>query len=331
MRSYGFTPDSGRLAIAWGLLISFCGVSQAGTFSGSLAQGGSSTPTQVLDFFTAQAGGTTKVGVTQSAGGITANISSTSSFYNTANPAGNWASTSEGGGFLWQGTVTDATTVPLTPGPVISNLVTFCLEINEQVHGNHVINGPFTVSSSIDVAPKGEGMSMGVTAANYIRELWYRDSGYALSTSATTSINSTVYTAAQVNAAFQLAIWKLEYDANSGAHAHGLTYAAGLGSAITGVDWNDKTGNMYVSGGYNTTITGLATYMLTQLTTPNATNTATLYALLSDTYQDQLFGPKVPTPNVGIPVPEPASLVTWLLLGFVATSANLRRRGKAAA
>jgi hypothetical protein len=176
---------------------------------------------------------------------------------------------------------------------------------------------------------------MGNTAALYLSELWHNDSGFALSTSHTSTIGANTYTADIVNAAFQLAIWKLEYDAGTNAGSAGLTNAdafATAGSAIsanTSTTWT--TGNLRATGDAN--IIGLATYMLNHLAAVDATNEdSSLWALVSPAGQDQLFGNEVPTPNVNSnPVPEPASMVTWLLLGSVAGFAGMRRRRKIAA
>jgi hypothetical protein len=129
------------------------------------------------------------------------------------------------------------------------------------------------------------------------------------------SINSTSYTDNQVGAAFQLAVWEIEYD--GGAAGDGKSGGETFGSAT----------NYFSTGKLTAVATGttprkangqaaidLATYWLNNFA-PDS-NVASL--VLTDTngtgFQDQLYGIPNPSGGNGQAVPLPAALPTGLAL-----------------
>lgn len=155
------------------------------------------------------------------------------------------------------------------PSSLSHAFTTFCIELTQDISpGNK-----YTYSLiDLQYAPKpgssktGSGQGMGAAKANKIAQLWAADYG---------KIGSNGTDAA----AFQLAIWKIEYDYNT---------------AFTGNDWF-TSGNFRATA--NTTATQLATTWLQGIWTNNNAPAATnLIALDSMTAQDQVTQLTTPVP-----------------------------------
>jgi len=221
----------------------------------------------------------------------------------------------QGGAFAWQGTFSGSDTAAqqIGNGSTGANVrvVAYCLQLNQGVS-----NTAFTTVvgiPAIALAPVGgNGTGMGTVAANYIEELWQKYYDTATTTSNGLTINSVAYTNSDLSGAFQLAIWKLEYDSNTG----GIT--RDISGNITAVDWSGSSGAQLTSS-TATNARNLATSWLTSLTAPNASNQAQVFVMESGTGQDMI---------IGRVVPEPASLLTWLVIGSVVGFESIRRRKK---
>lgn len=276
-----------RLATAAVLSLVFSGVARAGII-GTFTNAGFSYPNNGPTAWT----GPSSVGVTLQLNGQTVSDGT--------------ATLNQGGAFLWSGTYTptggSATTV--------NGLLTYCIEVNQNIYPGYS-GQTYYVTTDVGSAPVGTALpTMGSQAAGYLAELW------ALHIQDATSSNTG-------SGAFQLAIWKLEYDV---LHASSSSTAPIqiVNGVIKGVNWG--AGSLLASG--NQAELDLATSYLMNLTSD--ASAANLRALISGNsngnYQDQLFA--VPGPNSVFAVPEPAGIVTWLLIGSVVGCAGLvpRRR-----
>jgi len=134
---------------------------------------------------------------------------------------------------------------------------------------------------------------MGALAASLIQELWQQ--AYNPSWASATFGTSTGM------AAFQLAIWKLEYD--------GYTWGSGAGDNTTSFAKGLLTADLTSS------ITTQAQALINALVTPTSANEADLMALADPSTQDL----------VGAVTPEPASVIVWSVIGALGLVA-LRRR-----
>jgi hypothetical protein len=146
--------------------------------------------------------------------------------------------------------------------PFASHFTTFCIELTQDISPGN----PYTYTlTDLANAPKpgtsqtGNGNGMGATKATEISELWAK-------------YYSSIGTSGTNAAAFQLAIWKIEYDWNN-LPAQGTDFFT--------------SGNFQASG--NAPVTQLATTWLTYLEQhPNLPQAVGLVALTSPGSQDQV-------------------------------------------
>jgi len=255
-----------------------------------------------------------------------------------------------GGAFTWSGIYqnTDSSGNPTGPpiafgppsgvGTLAPPLLAYCLELNQTLNTSPAQNS-FQVTTDIAATPVGTGIpsiggvpGMGTVAAGYMSDLW------ALHFN---TLPGGAETNARDSGAFQLAIWKLEYDVLGGVAGgtgtkNGIQYTAGV---ITGIDWT--TGFVRATNEGSQDELGIASaYLIGLISNINAD--PLLRAMVSSSFdpnlnngsaQDQLFQTTpggVGHPNTP-PVPEPASMVCWLLMGTVAGGLRFARRRRRAA
>jgi hypothetical protein len=153
---------------------------------------------------------------------------------------------------------------------------------------------------------------MGTTAATLIEELWAQHFQEVFGNSPLQGTDpSNLNTLA---GAFQLAIWKLEYD-------HASTQYTDTTGTPGSVDFSK--GFLQVSNPNNSMATTAAKW-INDLVNFQGTP-ANLMALTSPTQQDQLVEIESIIPHNGS-VPEPASGVIWLVAGGLAVIARRTRR-----
>jgi len=232
------------------------------------------------------------------------------------------AGLNQGGAFIWKGTDTPGsgtynqanqtfTFNPSGPAFSVSGLITFCVEINQNISPGW--SETYLISTDLAAAPTGTGIpsqsGMGAAAAGYIADLWNKYYNAATNSPSGQTINAHLYSQSDLSGAFQLAIWKLEYDTATAGTTGALKFS---GNEITGVSWTK--GNLLVTG--NQAELDLAAHFLTDLV-PSSNDG--LRVLISGDhngdFQDQLFA-----------VPEPASLAVWLVVGSVGGWAGVFRR-----
>jgi hypothetical protein len=177
-------------------------------------------------------------------------------------------------------------------GDANGDFLTFCVEINQDVHlgGTYSFYTGTVQSAPTPGNPIPGSSGMGATKAALLDELW--DRHYADITDANSG------------AAFQVAVWDIVYDA----------------------DFNLNSGNFKAYG--NTAATTLAATWLTDINTNNTPyGNPNLIAIKSDCYQDQVtFGPPVLSPPPGTPLPSAASGTAVALLGLGLGRLTGRRR-----
>ncbi len=238
------------------------------------------------------------------------------------------ADVSQGGSFEWKVTSNSSgfsLSTFVNPLPITSTnqLLTFCIEINQNISFNN--NPAYTYTLvSLDQAPQGTSElpvsapngnpavpGMGPGAALLIEELWaqhFQEVFNPLLHQAGDPTDLNV-----LAGAFQLAIWKIEYD-HASSHYTDTTGTPGS------VDF--AHGFLRVSDP-NNQIASTAKKWIDNLVGFNG-NPANLVGLSSLNQQDQLVEINSITP-FGSPVPEPASGVIWLVAGGLAVIA---RRGR---
>jgi hypothetical protein len=223
-----------------------------------------------------------------------------------------------GGSFLWKGLSTSGSAPNLIDfvDPIAGNtngqpdFLTFCLELNENIGWGGVYNAtviPLADAPSSGAPPGSNPSGMGADSAKWIEQLWaeyYPIIGSQLPNGSAGSIEG---------GAFQLAIWKLEYDpemmtggsfSSSGFNSGSLTAIADDSNAAQIIqnasDWID--------------------FILKNPNLPRAQLVA-----LTGNFQDQVV--QLNLPNIqSIPAPEPASLAIWLVVGAAVAFPGLRRR-----
>jgi len=206
-------------------------------------------------------------------------VEATNTFYGGEMTYSNWVATS-----------------PDSPTIQLSNAL-FCIEIPESfTPGSNLTYGDNTNAGLVNLqnAPKDNGgllpavTPMGSLAASLIENLWYQDRSLIVD--------------ANSLSAFQLALWKLEYD-----------------------------GSAWVSGSTDNSATDFTMGRLRADTSnPVAQLAATWISNLNPTGpQANLMALAWPGPQdfVGAVTPEPASLIVWSVLGAGAVGMALRRRG----
>jgi hypothetical protein len=175
-----------------------------------------------------------------------------------------------------------------------SSYTTFCIELTQNISPGHKYTYQLT---DLGNAPKpgssqtqtnGPGTGMGTTKADAIENLWAQ-------------FYSSSFTNDQA-AAFQLDIWKIEYDWGDGSN-----FSSGYFQATASSD-----------------IINQATKWLNQVD-PNSNNLANLIALTNPYHQDQVMeGPPV-TPSIST-TPAPSTLVLTAVGGSVLLLYARRRR-----
>jgi len=174
-------------------------------------------------------------------------------------------------------------------GDASGNFLTFCVEINQDVHlgGTYAFSTGTVESAPTPGNPIPGSSGMGAAKATLLDELWARH--YADITNANSG------------AAFQVAVWDIVYDA----------------------DFNLNAGNFKAYG--NTSAINLAATWLTDINTNSTDYTdPNLIALKSDIYQDQVtFGPPPKAPPLSTPLPSAASGAALGLVGL-----GLKRLGR---
>jgi hypothetical protein len=173
------------------------------------------------------------------------------------------------------------------------NLTTFCTQIKENVSNGQTIN--FTIAPVANVPDPLPG-AMGSIRAAMIQDLYHRHYGSVQGSSN-----------ADLNAAFQLAIWEITHENLTGA-----TLAAAKAQLNVG------TGAMaaQLSNGVTATVANLATTLIASLGSDGWREWgAGLFGLTHATAQDQL---------IVVPIPAPVLLAGLGLLGV----GVLRRRAR---
>jgi hypothetical protein len=242
------------------------------------------------------------------------------------------ADVSQGGSFEWK-VVPDFTSSGyhqadfVNPLPITSTnqFLTFCIEINQNISFNNnpaytytlasLASAPIGTSEQPVKAPNGNpsGPGMGAVAANLIAELWANHFEEVFGNSplqGTDSSNLNI-----LAGAFQLAIWKLEYDHKSS------QYTDNYGSPGS-VDFSK--GFLRVSDTNNLIATTAAGW-INDLANFKGT-AANLVAITSLTQQDQLVELKSTVPFGSPSVPEPASGLIWVVIACLVGIATLTRR-----
>lgn len=182
-----------------------------------------------------------------------------------------------------------------------NNFSTFCIELTQNIS----IGSTYTYTlATLESAPTpgspqtGQPNGMGSFKANAIRKLWA--GAYSSNMS-------------QVDAAaFQLAVWRLEYDLDSTKTISQMTSFTSGNFRVLG---NNSAGNSAVAA---------AQSLITKVMDGTFTNMEMdLVALTNENYQDQITVSSGPTFQE---VPEPASLGLWLVSGVLLAGRCLRRK-----
>ncbi len=254
----------------------------------------------------------------------------------------------QGGAFTWDSAVYVKNTTPLTfidPAPVSGlppqQILTFCIDFTEDINwgGQYGYGNTLSkVNDSIEVIPvsaapiessgnigtlsnnpsvPGPTNGMGQLAATLMEELWkkYFDGQIqadltAYNTAAPSNKSADLATVQNDVAAFQLALWKIEYDVQN-FHFDGSTHLLTSGYSFT-------SGEVTTTSAANSNITKTAENWLKTLTNnPKSTDLACLVAISGVNFQDQL---------AEVTAPEPGSVIIWLTIGSVLAFPCLRRR-----
>jgi hypothetical protein len=245
------------------------------------------------------------------------------SLYNNVNGTGlvTTVGVNQGGGFDWKvnGSSGGLTFVGYSPLGATSavNILTFCIELTQHVANDSQASvvpleqAPQPSSGPITDTGNNPVIGMGPVAAGRIMQLWSDNFDKVLHPSNYTYPNSTTnLTQSDAVGAFQLAIWKIEYDASNN---YGAPLTANFGAG-------------YLRADTNSLVTKLATAWINAIN--NNDPSANLMALTGGKYtnfQDQVFA----IPDVGphaSPIPEPGSFAIWSLVAIVGAAAKGCRR-----
>lgn len=238
----------------------------------------------------------------------------------------------QGGPFLWQLNSISLTN-PSQDSQFAANvgtnqLVTFCIQLNSYISGT----ADYSIIKPISEAPDlgyqqgapynsltAADVQMGAVAADLIALMWQNHGAAAM-------IGGFSGADGDAAAAFQLAIWKIEYDAK--------TYADN--SALHNLE-DFNSGTLRATGS-STTIDAAEALIKEAVTQHLAVNSATtytratMYALSARSsegyvYQDQLVGYlNVPTTPFAATAPEPGSLLIWTVIGAAVAYPGWKRR-----
>jgi hypothetical protein len=215
----------------------------------------------------------------------------------------------------------DGNLTPLLPSS--SEFLTFCVELTQFITLSSSTPYTYQITDLATApqggmlggsAPPGSGNSMGPVGAQMIEALWSK-------------YYSSIGTNSLIAGQFQLAIWKLEYD-------HAVLDAM---SAFTAADFNLSTAYLRIAGPSTQLSTSVVTGAadMVDWTIKNwdkdGTTLARLYGMVANVNasrnQDQVFwlGDESIVINQ-VPVPEPASLALWGVLGTAALVFVRRQR-----
>lgn len=220
-----------------------------------------------------------------------------------------------GGGFIWDivsvsGPPIDFRDIPAPYAGPSRDILTFCLQLTESFTWNSIYN-PVAVKD-LSQAPDAP-VALTAAAIGMIKWLWQDNynSIFAQSTEALRDLYA---------GAFQLAIWEIEYDNLN---------AGDVTSAM------NTTTNKLTTNNRNQTIGSQNLFDLTRSWITSAKNkynslgdkaTVKLVALSKANFQDQIVELEPPIIIVGDPVPEPASMAVWLVVGAALVVPVARRR-----
>jgi hypothetical protein len=216
-----------------------------------------------------------------------------------------------------------------TVGPVGTQFYTVCIQMGQYFYSGSTFN--YDVVSINNGNPLGgvDGGYIDTVAAGQLQLLTDR---YArlLVLSGTEKINNTTYTAGEVAAAYQLAVWEIEYDGGSGKNST----SASVPESFPGANYF-TTGNMRASAAAGTAgadAIALSSYFLDNfaLNTAGVDTTYSSWALVNGNYQDQFLGVPNIVPQTIQSVPLPSALPTGfaLLVGLgIARKVKQRRCG----
>ena len=230
---------------------------------------------------------------------------------------------SEGGAFAWSANAAANGLASAPPGLTNSSgtqadIVTFCIQLNQNLASTTYTLTPLELApipnlSSISGGGLDADGSMKTDTVQVIEWLWTEHIVDALSS-------------ADGAAAFQLAIWKLEYDGRNTGTINWSTTAPKTPTT--------PANHIVASGPSN--IIDLATLWIHQASahdpivgTPNYAELGLVHlaALTSENQQDQLT-PYIDgvNPFITVPVPEPVSLIVWSFLGLAGVAFGRRRK-----
>jgi hypothetical protein len=195
-----------------------------------------------------------------------------------------------------------------------TDMLTFCLQLTESF-GFGTPYSPVAVVTDLANSPDGpSGFSLGAVATAMIKWMWalHYDDIFAQGTSALRNLYA---------GAFQLAIWELEYDQPT---TPSTTYFTSGDLTATG---NQTIGSVSLFGLSKDWISEA----ITKYNTVGDTAPVSLAVLSKSNFQDQIVQYIPPViPDVD-PVPEPASVAIWLMIGagLAYQHRRARRAGRA--
>jgi hypothetical protein len=184
-----------------------------------------------------------------------------------------------------------------------TGVLSFCIEMTEFIQ-----NGPTNLAmiplANAPAQVSGPNMNgMGATSAMLIEELWGKYINNVLNPPAG-------LTTSQAAGAFQLAIWKLEYD---GSDPYGTPGSVNFGKGYV---------EAHAKNASDATVLSTASNWINSLSlNPSSGELADLVALSSANYQDQVCQ---------IVTPEPSSNLIWLVVAAIGVYPIMRRRNSAA-
>jgi hypothetical protein len=241
-----------------------------------------------------------------------------------------------GGAFTWTGNLsgTGLASAPLgvtnaLTGGIAVNLVTFCLQLNQAVTSpddftiTNLTNAPIPVKKGLyggglDPSPAPPvGTNMSDDTAQLLEWLW-------------TDHIVEAFSSADLAAAFQLAVWKLEYDGrNTGVvdWSTGHIRASGTsGILATAAGWINSVSTLHA---FDSALNAVLATNDTALINAAYTQAGLVHlaALTSQSGQDQITPYDTGT-SPFVSVPEPGSMAVWGLLAFAGIAFS--RRGKTA-
>jgi len=196
-----------------------------------------------------------------------------------------------------------------------SSFSTFCIDGTQNVYlggtVTYTVGSLATSPQPVDVYPYG----MGAERALRLTDFWNK----YMSTTTGSVIVPAGYTANQANAAFQIGIWEIEYDSPTST----------TGPINFTPDLYNGNFKLQTTASSDPSVVLAQSWLTADLST--AGSAYSLYALQSDTAQDQVFGVLNPPPVGGeVPVvPLPAALpMGAAMLSGMGLIARLRRRNR---